>query len=97
MHFVVCGNNTYGTNCSMTCGNCSYLYGEQCHHVTGYCPRGCILGFQGVRCDEGKSYAEWLYCKMHLTTSCNMHTILHNNNPLYYFTDIVIYVMMMQL
>lgn len=36
----------------MTCGNCSYLYGEQCHHVTGFCPRECILGFQGERCDE---------------------------------------------
>lgn len=49
----MCGNNTYGANCSMTCGNCSYLYGEQCHHVTGHCPRECIFGFQGDRCDKG--------------------------------------------
>lgn len=53
---VACGNNTYGPNCSMTCGNCSYFYGEQCHHVTGYCPRECISGFKGARCDEGKCF-----------------------------------------
>ena len=50
---LVCGNNTYGPNCSLTCGNCLYLYGEQCHHVTGHCPRDCAAGFQGDRCNEG--------------------------------------------
>uniref|UniRef100_A0A8W8P351 EGF-like domain-containing protein n=1 Tax=Magallana gigas TaxID=29159 RepID=A0A8W8P351_MAGGI len=49
---TACGNNTYGPNCAMTCGNCSYFYGEQCHHVTGFCPRECISGFKGARCDE---------------------------------------------
>lgn len=53
---VACGNNTYGPNCAMTCGNCSYFYGEQCHHVTGFCPRECISGFKGARCDEGKCF-----------------------------------------
>lgn len=56
---VVCGNNTYGPNCAMTCGNCSYFYGEQCHHVTGYCPRECITGFKGERCKEGKYCYLW--------------------------------------
>lgn len=54
LFFVVCGNNTYGPNCAMTCGNCSYFYGEQCHHVTGYCPRECTTGFIGERCDEAR-------------------------------------------
>lgn len=56
-HFsVACGNNTYGPNCAKTCGNCSYFYGEQCHHVTGFCPRGCSSGFKGARCDQGKCF-----------------------------------------
>lgn len=50
---VVCNNDTYGTDCSMRCGKCLYLYGEQCHHVTGHCPRGCGDGFQGDLCDQG--------------------------------------------
>lgn len=36
----------------MKCGNCLYLYGEQCHHVTGNCPRGCDVGFQGDHCGQ---------------------------------------------
>ena len=51
--YLVCRNNTYGSECSQTCGNCLYLYGEQCHHVTGHCPRDCVTGFQGDRCMEG--------------------------------------------
>lgn len=53
MFHIVCNNNTYGPRCSLTCGNCLYLYGEQCHHVTGQCPRECNVGFQGDRCDQG--------------------------------------------
>ena len=51
--YLVCRNNTYGSDCSLSCGNCLYLYGEQCHHVTGHCPRDCVTGFQGDRCMEG--------------------------------------------
>ena len=47
-----CGNNTYGQGCSLTCDNCHYLYGEQCHHVTGECPNTCSEGYKGKRCDE---------------------------------------------
>lgn len=50
---IVCKNNTYGSACSFSCGNCLYRYGEQCHHVTGYCPRGCDVGFHSDRCDLG--------------------------------------------
>nr|XP_022306629.1 uncharacterized protein LOC111113003 isoform X3 [Crassostrea virginica] len=57
----VCNNSTYGPNCSMTCGNCLYLYGEQCHHVTGQCPRGCIDGFTGARCLLLKDGSQYLY------------------------------------
>lgn len=46
---IVCINNTYGPKCSLECGNCLYLYEEQCHHVTGRCPLGCDIGFQGDR------------------------------------------------
>uniref|UniRef100_A0A8W8NYE9 EGF-like domain-containing protein n=1 Tax=Magallana gigas TaxID=29159 RepID=A0A8W8NYE9_MAGGI len=52
---TVCTNNTYGPNCSMTCGHCLYLYGEKCNHVTGQCPRGCASGFQGDLCVESRS------------------------------------------
>ncbi|XP_052695321.1 uncharacterized protein LOC128173685 isoform X2 [Crassostrea angulata] len=52
---TVCNNNTYGPNCSMTCGHCLYLYGEKCNHVTGQCPRGCASGFQGDLCVESHS------------------------------------------
>ncbi|XP_065925377.1 multiple epidermal growth factor-like domains protein 11 isoform X1 [Magallana gigas] len=50
----VCNNNTYGPNCSRTCGHCVYLYGEKCNHVTGQCPRGCASGFQGDLCVESR-------------------------------------------
>eukprot|EP00105_Crassostrea_gigas_P037052 XP_019921200.1 PREDICTED: uncharacterized protein LOC105324614 [Crassostrea gigas] len=36
----------------MKCGICLYLYGEQCHHVTGQCRRGCGDGFHGDLCDQ---------------------------------------------
>eukprot|EP00105_Crassostrea_gigas_P046603 XP_019930751.1 PREDICTED: uncharacterized protein LOC105347965 [Crassostrea gigas] len=49
---TVCNNNTYGPNCSRTCGHCLYLYGEKCNHVTGQCPRGCVSGYQGDLCIE---------------------------------------------
>ena len=37
----------------MKCGICLYLYGEQCHHVTGQCPHGCGDGFHGDLCNQG--------------------------------------------
>ena len=51
--FSACGNNTYGPGCFLTCGNCLYQNGEQCHHVTGQCPSACAEGYKGKRCDEG--------------------------------------------
>lgn len=53
---IVCINNTYGPKCSLECGNCLYLYEEQCHHVTGRCPLGCDIGFQGDRCDQSMNF-----------------------------------------
>lgn len=52
---IVCNNNTYGPRCSSKCGNCLYLYGEQCDHVTGQCSRGCDVGYHGDHCDQGMS------------------------------------------
>ena len=43
----------YGPGCSVPCGNCLYSQGEQCHHVTGQCPRGCLEGYSGEKCTEG--------------------------------------------
>ena len=34
----------------------SVLYGKQSHHVTRNCPRGCVQGFYGKDCTEGKIY-----------------------------------------
>ena len=42
----------YGTNCSMSCGNC--VGGEQCHHINGSCLNGCNLGWQPDMCVDGK-------------------------------------------
>lgn len=56
----VCNVNSYGSNCSMTCGNCLYVYGESCNHVTGQCPRGCASGFQGDLCIERNCF--YLVC-----------------------------------
>ena len=56
-YFVkACGNYTYGPDCSLTCGSCLYLAAEQCHHVTGECPRDCAAGYQGKLCLQSNSF-----------------------------------------
>ncbi|GFS15623.1 multiple epidermal growth factor-like domains 6, partial [Elysia marginata] len=46
-----CNFNTYGTNCSKRCSrNCGQPY-KACHHVTGKCFSGCVVGYEGERCD----------------------------------------------
>ena len=53
---LVCLDGFYGDGCLQTCsGNC-YL-GDVCNKVTGVCPSGCTLGWQGLMCDTGK----WKY------------------------------------
>lgn len=46
--FSVCDVQTYGLECSLSCGNCSDR--ETCHHVNGTCPRGCNEGVEGEKC-----------------------------------------------
>ena len=53
-HIKGCSNNTYGLHCTLTCGNCSN--GQQCHHVTGICPQGCVQGYDGDTCDTSNSF-----------------------------------------
>lgn len=53
----------------MTCGNCLYVYGESCNHVTGQCPRECASGFQGDLCIERNCF--YLVCFFLASTKCN--------------------------
>ena len=46
-----CDGNTYGQNCTQTCGLC--INGEQCDAVNGQCPNGCQPGFQPPLCSSG--------------------------------------------
>ena len=53
-----CTGNTYGENCSETCGNC--LGGEQCNIVNGTCETGCAAGWLGQMCMTGKKkFTAW--------------------------------------
>ncbi|KAK3089686.1 hypothetical protein FSP39_005593 [Pinctada imbricata] len=45
-----CGNNTFGENCSETCGKCKE---NLCHYVTGTCLQGCQDGWSSLLCDIG--------------------------------------------
>lgn len=49
--FSECKFKTYGVNCSMKCGHCQKK--KQCHHITGFCKKGCKKGFQGDGCNKG--------------------------------------------
>ena len=51
---VECNGNTYGMECSQTCGKC--YENEQCNHLTGICPNGCDPGMSGHKCDNGIFY-----------------------------------------
>ena len=56
-----CCNNMYDLHCMLTCGNCSN--GQQCHHVTGTCPKGCIQGYDGDKCDTSNSFF-FFFCNL---------------------------------
>ena len=47
----MCGNGTFGQDCTEQCGEC--LRKEQCHHVDGSCANGCNPGYQGLMCTKG--------------------------------------------
>ena len=51
LFITVCDGNTYGQDCTTSCGNC--INEDQCHHVTGVCPNGCDKGVYGENCDKG--------------------------------------------
>ena len=47
----MCGNGTFGQDCTEQCGEC--LRKEQCHHVDGSCASECNPGYQGIMCTKG--------------------------------------------
>ena len=51
--FSECSVNTFGQNCSRTCGHC--LGAERCNHIDGTCETGCAAGWQGRLCLTGKT------------------------------------------
>lgn len=44
-----CASGYYGSEC-ITCGHCAA--NSTCNTVTGQCPRGCLVGWYGQRCDQ---------------------------------------------
>ena len=53
--FPECANDAFGGNCSYTCTRCSEGKGRLCDAVTGVCIYGCIPGYNGTNCSQGKS------------------------------------------
>lgn len=47
-----CNGNSYGANCSQTCGMCLIVNFEflRCNRETGVCDGGCQPGWQGEKC-----------------------------------------------
>lgn len=46
-----CQRGFFGTNCATKCAdNC-----DDCNDVSGLCDQGCLPGFTGYVCQEGKS------------------------------------------
>lgn len=61
MHFVsACNAGFHGAGCLVPCGNC--IQGTTCHHLTAECSGDCEPGWQGTKCDAGKSqYIRYWY------------------------------------
>lgn len=76
IRFFVCAANTYRPHCSLTCGKCILLYGENCHHITGRCPRGCAYGFQMDLCNNCK-------CNLGFVDVTLQHATLFERKPIY--------------
>ncbi|XP_056002216.1 receptor-type tyrosine-protein phosphatase alpha-like [Ostrea edulis] len=75
----VCDAQTYGLECSSSCGNCSD--GETCHHVNGKCPQGCDAGVHGEKCKNpcqtgsyGKNCGQNCSENCNVTNHCNRFT-----------------------
>ena len=48
--YTACDNGTFGLNCSETCGQCI----DYCNIADGMCPTGCLPGWKGNMCMQGK-------------------------------------------
>lgn len=51
MNFVYleCSSGYYGFDCIERCSYC--INNEACEHVSGFCPRGCMDGYNGRHCN----------------------------------------------
>ena len=63
-YFAECDENTYGQNCSNSCGFC--LDGEQCHYIDGRCLNGCSSGYTGSQCTKSTVYLYILSLMFHI-------------------------------
>ena len=52
--FSECALDAFGDNCSHKCNGCSKGKGRICDAMTGVCIHGCLPGFNGLNCSEGK-------------------------------------------
>ena len=46
--FTACPVGVFGEGCKYECGHCAG--DDVCHHVSGYCLRGCKTDWYGRRC-----------------------------------------------
>ena len=52
MYALACLSGFYGQDCAQVCGNCA---GDQpCNAIDGTCLTGCMPGWTGGTCSEGK-------------------------------------------
>ena len=54
---LACGPDSYGQDCNNACGGCKGY--NNCHHVNGTCADGCMAGFKGALCLDGKLLAHY--------------------------------------
>lgn len=53
--FVECSLGFFGDKCKNKCSRYC-LNNDSCDHISGVCPRGCIDGYNGSRCNKCKTY-----------------------------------------
>ena len=49
---LACNSGTFGQECNDSCGRC--LDQDGCYHTNGTCLTGCVPGYHGHLCKEGK-------------------------------------------
>lgn len=68
--FVVCPHGFYGPACDIACPvGCE---GGDCDMTTGACIQGCLVGYQGVFCDQREYFLVFLNVFLGLTSNNSM-------------------------